>query len=81
MASELGFVDGPQESRREERSQKRQTVVVQGRRQCGHPGVGNIHGATLLLPEAGVHSLTPTCFLTSDVGAAGVTSPSGSEQP
>lgn len=28
-----------------------------------------------------VHSLTSTCFLTSDVGAAGVTSPSGSEQP
>lgn len=32
VASELGFVDELQESRREERSQKRQTVVVQGRR-------------------------------------------------
>lgn len=62
MASELGFVDGLQESRREERSQKRQTVVVQGRRQCGHPGVGNIHGATLLLPEAGYIPLPPRVF-------------------
>lgn len=52
-------------------------MVVQGRRRCRHPGIGSIHGVTLLPPE--VHSLT--CFLICDVDAAGVTSPSGTEQP
>lgn len=70
MASVLGFIGGPQERSEEQRSQKKQAMVVQGRR-CRHPGVGNFHGATLL-PEAGVHSLTSTCFLTCDVGTPGV---------
>lgn len=77
MASVLGFIGGPQERRKEQRSQKKQTMAVQGRR-YRHPGVGTIRGATLLLLEAGVHSLTCTCFLTCGVGTAGVTSPSGS---
>lgn len=60
VASALQSLDGPQERKREQRGQHKQTVAVQGRRGSlaepssgrRHPGKGNFQGGTQGHPPA-----------------------------
>lgn len=78
MAPALGFIGGPQERRKEQADHgcagEKKMQAPRGRQHSwGHAPAARGRGY--------VFSLTSTRFLTYELGTAGVTSPSGTEQP